>query len=657
MSIFNPTKWVAQEIEGIGQESLQKLDNRYINTGENVLDQNISNLNLVHLNMASAGTIYFNTDNTTQTTAYDPNLITSRVNTLLTANNVWTGQNSFTQLTIKDPSSTKTSQIVETDANLNIENNNNGGAILLKLKDGAGTTNSITIDQFRNISGLNDMNSNKVKCSEIRFNSTAYYIKNNGNDDLGIINNITDRSIKLITKTGSSTSELTFDSEGNLTIPSQIQATTLRASAINFTDNLKIYNMVNNFIIDNNSLLSSFKLKNYDINGNAKTLTIDSNLNMTGVNNITLNQLILPNLTQTSSNGIFTVNNATNGGSIIFQNRDDTGIVKQLTIDKNINMTGINDIYAKRLFINNAVLDLTQYDEMLTNTQSIKSSSAYNTSIEYDTGRIIFLPTISSSHTGRNGILKTGDNVILGNNLLSLNGGALTLCTYTSSLTPTGVRMTSTQTELYKPKVMDSLKFADDTTQTTAMTDAYLSAKITSVVNSMNLSNVVPTGTILPYGGSAASPPTGFLGCLGQYVSISTYQNLFDVIGHNFVKGHTTTLPSGKFWLPDLQGAYLKGIGASEIWGTLPMFGTDYVGQSPMSFPGDVQKYNVGKHRHKYVDRGVDSKAVGGGGTVQAVKGSNGTYFTDVETFDENNDPLNEENRPNSIGVCYIIKF
>jgi len=343
---------------------------------------------------------------------------------------------------------------------------------------------------------------------------------------------------------------------------------------------------------------------------------------------------------------------------MIIKNYDETGILKQLTIDKSINITGINDLYAQRIFLNNTILDLTKYDEMLVNTKLIKSTASYNTSIESGLGRFLFLPDARSSESSRNGIIKAGDNVLIGYNVGSLTGNnVLTLCPWSSSTNLSGIRATPNNTELYKPKVMDNLKFADDTTQTTAMTDAYIETKLLEIMNRLNFTNQVPTGTILPYGGNASNPPTGFLGCLGQYVSISAYQNLFNVIGHNFQRGHTTTLPAGNFWLPDLAGAFLKGVGASEIWGELPNIGTNYPGQDPILYVGEVQKYNVGRHRHQYTDRGVDNKNVGGGSTTQAVKGSNGTYYTGELTFDVNNNLLDEENRPNCIGVNYIIKY
>lgn len=649
--IFNPYQWKKDNLINLTDDQISKLDERYINEGENIPSQNVDNLNIINLHLASSGKIYFATDSTEQTTAFNPSVVTQQINNFLSSNNTFTGDNTFTKIIIKDATTDKTSQITETDSNLNIENNNISGSIILKLKNGAGVRN-VVFDQFGNLSGANDINCSRLRATDIRLNSNAYQLMNDGFDNFAIINNVTDKGIKLISKTSSSTTELLFDSNGDLYIPSQILSTSARTTEMNI-QNVKMNAMGNNFIIDNNNLASALKFQNYDINGNQKILTIDSNLNILGANDIRPNRLVFPyTILSNPTVSDFLIEHYPRGGNITIRNYDDAGLLKELKIQKNMNVTGINDLYVQRLFLNNTLLDFTKYDEMLTNTRLIKSSTSSQTSIEYSTGRFLFLPLARSQETSRNGIIKPNDNVLLGYDAASMTGNnVLTLCPWTSSTNLVGIRATPSQTELYKPKIMDSLKFSDDTTQTTAMTDIYLENKIMSLINQLNLSNLVPTGTILPYGGNATTPPTGFLGCIGQYVSISTYQNLFNVIGHNFQKGHTTQMPAGNFWLPDLAGAYLKGIGVSEIWGPVN------VGQDPLYFIGDVQKYNVGKHRHKYTDRGVDSKTVSAGATTNVVKGSNSTYFTDVETFDENNNLLSEENRPNSIGINYIIKY
>lgn len=66
---------------------------------------------------------------------------------------------------------------------------------------------------------------------------------------------------------------------------------------------------------------------------------------------------------------------------------------------------------------------------------------------------------------------------------------------------------------------------------------------------------LVPTGAILPYGGSAA--PDNFLLCDGTAVSRATYSTLFGVIGTDYGIGNGSTT----FNLPDLRGRVIVGAG------------------------------------------------------------------------------------------------
>jgi microcystin-dependent protein len=78
-----------------------------------------------------------------------------------------------------------------------------------------------------------------------------------------------------------------------------------------------------------------------------------------------------------------------------------------------------------------------------------------------------------------------------------------------------------------------------------AVTIAKLAAEVTAFL--------IPTGTILPYGG--ASAPTGFLLCDGSAVSRTTYATLFGVIGETAGQGDNSTT----FNVPDLRGRFLRG--------------------------------------------------------------------------------------------------
>lgn len=93
--------------------------------------------------------------------------------------------------------------------------------------------------------------------------------------------------------------------------------------------------------------------------------------------------------------------------------------------------------------------------------------------------------------------MQTGDNSIVS------NGSSVTITIPTTSTTnKTGVRISSTQTELYSAKVdVNGLKFDDSTIQTTAMTSNYLTSFIQNVVSQMTITPLIPVGTILTYGG------------------------------------------------------------------------------------------------------------------------------------------------------------
>lgn len=67
-------------------------------------------------------------------------------------------------------------------------------------------------------------------------------------------------------------------------------------------------------------------------------------------------------------------------------------------------------------------------------------------------------------------------------------------------------------------------------------------------------SNLVPTGVILPYGGSTA--PAGWLLCYGQELSRTTYAALFAVFGITYGPGDGSTT----FNMPDGRGRVIAGL-------------------------------------------------------------------------------------------------
>jgi microcystin-dependent protein len=132
-------------------------------------------------------------------------------------------------------------------------------------------------------------------------------------------------------------------------------------------------------------------------------------------------------------------------------------------------------------------------------------------------------------------------------------------------------------------------------------------------------------------------------------VNIADYSALFGVIGYKYSYGNTPL--TGKFFLPDLRGAFLKGVDA-------PML---FPSSTPITTVGGKQNGNVGNHAHTYKDRGSGNKVVidsAAGSSTTVANNSDGFYWTDGYSYDSiTQTQLDAETRPNCIGVNYIIKF
>lgn len=76
------------------------------------------------------------------------------------------------------------------------------------------------------------------------------------------------------------------------------------------------------------------------------------------------------------------------------------------------------------------------------------------------------------------------------------------------------------------------------------------------------IAGIVPTGSVLPYGGILGTAPAGWLICDGAAVSRTTYAALFTAIGTSFGAGNGSTT----FNLPDLRGRF--PLGKDNLGGT-----------------------------------------------------------------------------------------
>ena len=129
---------------------------------------------------------------------------------------------------------------------------------------------------------------------------------------------------------------------------------------------------------------------------------------------------------------------------------------------------------------------------------------------------------------------------------------------------------------------------------------------------------VVPTGTILPYAGAAASGvllPGGFLLCDGFPASRSVYSDLFGVININYGAGDGAST----FNLPDLRTRVPVGLSSGDSnfgslgnkrgdVSTVLVGGTPAPGTTQVQVPGHAHSINftgTGEHGHSGIKTGV----------------------------------------------------
>jgi hypothetical protein len=143
-------------------------------------------------------------------------------------------------------------------------------------------------------------------------------------------------------------------------------------------------------------------------------------MNFYGINDISMTgKLYISNISHQVSgiDNYYIIANPYNSGGMRFQLLDSTEIARQLVLDQYINMKGVNDLYCKRLFINNTLFNPSDFTTIQTNTRQIYSYSPNQTSIEYSNGRFLFLAGATSANSSYNSIIQAGDNALIGYNI------------------------------------------------------------------------------------------------------------------------------------------------------------------------------------------------------------------------------------------------
>lgn len=272
--------------------------------------------------------------------------------------------------------------------------------------------------------------------------------------------------------------------------------------------------------------------------------------------------------------------------------------------------------------------------------QTFIFQSAANTSANLDASSVIFRDLVANS----NGITLSAPSSLSSNYTITL-----------PSSTPSTVT----------PVTMDS----SGNLGTSQITLAMLSAIVAQALN--------PTGTILAYGGSNTSIPSGYFLCDGSLYSRTTYAQLFTAIGSNYGNGDGTST----FAVPDLRGIFLRGTdlgrgadpdtasrGSSATQG-----GSSNAGDAVGSFQSnafEVHNHPVTVsdpgHHHTMSSFQAGSTTISGANTQvvsspvntgTATSTTTTTVGTGITAVTANEGQSNGETRPVNVYVNYIIKY
>lgn len=170
---------------------------------------------------------------------------------------------------------------------------------------------------------------------------------------------------------------------------------------------------------------------------------------------------------------------------------------------------------------------------------------------------------------------------------------------------------------------------------------------------------LLPTGSIVAFGGRTDRVPSGWLLCDGRSVTREMYPALFDAIGTAHGGDGTN------FNLPDLRGRFLRGVdGAAGRDPDVATRAAAATGGNTGNAVGTVEGGNVGAHTHTFDVRTSDYSFIMRGAGADYVGGfaSGGTFAGErwllnfPRVAGTTAPSTGSETRPINVAVHYIIK-
>ena len=219
---------------------------------------------------------------------------------------------------------------------------------------------------------------------------------------------------------------------------------------------------------------------------------------------------------------------------------------------------------------------------------------------------------------------------------------ATTAITYNTNTQTTSISNNLTTT------AMNSTNMLVENLTATNITNAV----ITDLINKVNYlySDFIPVGTVMIY--SDDSTPTGrWLICDGSYVSKTTYDKLWLIIGNTYSNGKNQT-DANKFYLPDLRGLFIRMSGTNTTYSSVSN-GT-VQGGLLKQYQSDTMKTHTHGYTRPATSRNVLDDVSGTGKSRETVWDDQNDDI--VETTAQNSG-TSTETRPHCISMTYIIKY
>ena len=314
-----------------------------------------------------------------------------------------------------------------------------------------------------------------------------------------------------------------------------------------------------------------------------------------------------------------------------------------------------NKIYANEGNIYTNTIDISQNKQDIQYNTNFRENSIFfdwrisqNTSnIQTNTSQILTLENSVDDH-GEQNITHSSNIGINGINVNTLSknihNNSIYIYKNTVKCNDLLIRTSIIETEIQQTKT--DLIIANNEITDTKLKSLENEQQIN--INTANIINMVPIGTILTTAiPPTIAPPIGYLYCDGTSVSISTYSNLFAILGNTYQYNKQSY--SGYFYLPDLRQLFIRG---SQQNSTYP------VNAQPVSM-GTYQGQSIQMHSHTY-SKSLSESAEDGGYNGKTVGSNTQADHKTINMFDSANNqiyPASAETRPESISMNYMIRY